>query len=226
MPCDLRTQHQAEARDQAFDQPQIARGEIGKIELADAAAERRLGAGRVSRRVEQRNELRMDVGRRGRVVDGEKIDAHAVFGLECDHQAEEIRIGLQMRAAKAGGDAADAGPLRARLEQPDTGKIQRQVLRDAQHHLAAGDLILMRHPVRHGEAGMVGDEFLLDRCNRSDVVADACEVGRAWPKRGRHDPALRLLQLLVARMLITNYKCGAFEGLAINHNLALSPQRH
>src|SRR5439155_16075836 len=102
MRCDLEAEYGAEVCDQAADQPQIARCEIGQIQFADAAAEGWLGAGRIRGGVEQLDELRMNVGRRGRIVDGEEIDALPAIAVERDHQAEKVRIGLQMRAAETG----------------------------------------------------------------------------------------------------------------------------
>src|ERR1700752_3913599 len=99
MPRGLNALQRTEARSQAQDQPRVARPQMAGVEPANAARERRLRAGRVRGGVEQLDELRMRVGRRCRVVDGEKIDALAAPGVERHHQAEKIRIGLEMRTA-------------------------------------------------------------------------------------------------------------------------------
>src|SRR6476661_4675561 len=86
MGRDLEAEYRAEACDQAADQPQIAGRETGDVQFAKTAAERRLGAGRVGCGVEQLDELRMGVGRRGRIVDAKKIDALSAAGMKGNHR--------------------------------------------------------------------------------------------------------------------------------------------
>ena len=128
--CDLEAEATAPRTcDQAADQPQIARREIGadpvRRDRCRMPARRRLHP---AVRVEQLDELRMNVGRRGRIVDGEKIDALSAVAVERDHQAEKIRIGLQMRAAEAGRDRPTPVYCAPGTNSADADEMRRQVL--------------------------------------------------------------------------------------------------
>ena len=125
----------------------------------------------------------MVVGGGGRVVDGEEVDAPAGRRAEGEHQAEEVGVGLGMRAAEAGGDPADAVVDGTGLEQADAQEGCGQCCGHVQAHPAAGDLALVGEAVRHGEIGVRLDQPALQVAHGRHLGGDPREVGRGRAKR-------------------------------------------
>ena len=119
--------------------------------------------------------MRVRVGRRRRVVDGEEVDALAAARMKRHHQAEKIRIGFEMRAAKPGRERP-MPVIRARLEQADAGEICRQFGAMAAAP-AARDLVLVRDAVAQRKVRMVRNELVL--------IAEIAATSRPMQRVGR-----------------------------------------
>jgi hypothetical protein len=83
---------------------------------------------------------------RGR-TESDEIDLPAGSGHKRRAEAKKVWDGFHVRHSQAGGNPANPEVLGAGHEQSDVREPVWKLTRNAQHHLAPRDLILMRHAV-------------------------------------------------------------------------------
>ena len=129
------------------------------------------------------------VGRRGGIVDGDEIDASR-RRLEGEHQTEKVGGGFGMRTAEAGRDAADPDESRRRrrrgIEDTKPLELGGQLALDLQQHLAAGDLLLVRAPIRLRQLIAVAKQRLLNVGNFGGQLLELVSFGWRGIEEGRH----------------------------------------
>ena len=131
----------------------------------------------IRRRLQEGDELFGRVGRRSRIVDRDEVDPPAGLGLERDHEPEEVRIGLRVRAAETGRNPADADEVRAgrvrdARRSPDRRERAGTSL-EREEDLPGCELLLMRSSIRSRQLTVVGDELVLDARDLGDERSSA-----------------------------------------------------
>src|SRR4030095_2199546 len=105
----------------------------------------------------------------------------------CGHkrraQAKKVWDGFHVRHPQAGRNPANPEVLGAGHEQPDVREPLWKLARNAQHHLAPRDLILMRHPVHTLEGRMTLANSVLNVAYLSHLGVDTAHVLGAGPKQ-------------------------------------------
>ncbi len=122
------------------------------------------------------------IARQRGVTESDEIDLPAGSGHKRRAQAKKVWHGFHVRHPESGGNPANPEVLGAGHEQPDVREPLWELARNAQHHLAPRDLILMRRPVHTLEVRMTLANSMLNLGYLSRLGVDTAQVFRPGPK--------------------------------------------